>query len=320
MNGTVGRLRTRVDAFRARGPAELQSLPAVGAEADTVVAVREVSLRFGGLQVLDGVSLDVRQGEIVGLIGPNGAGKTTLFECISGFYRPNAGHVWYRVPDGAPTADEARPTKGGPAYERGQVIDLLSIPPWHRAWLSIGRTFQSCRLFQNLTVFDTLRIAHHRWMNTGTIAGGLGTSASADDEDGVMSSTDELCHQMGLDAYRNRYCAELSYGTLRLVELASMVALRPKFLLLDEPSSGISQKETEELAPLLLQLRDFTGATILIIEHDMPLIMGVSDRIYALATGQVICAGTPDEVQADPEVIESYLGTARYGTVVGGRG
>lgn len=320
MNGTVGRLRTRVDAFRARGPAELQSLPAVGAEADTVVAVREVSLRFGGLQVLDGVSLDVRQGEIVGLIGPNGAGKTTLFECISGFYRPNAGHVWYRVPDGAPAPEEMRPTKGGPAYERGQVIDLLSIPPWHRAWLSIGRTFQSCRLFQNLTVFDTLRIAHHRWMNTGTIAGGLGTSASADDEDGVMSSTDELCHQMGLDAYRNRYCAELSYGTLRLVELASMVALRPKFLLLDEPSSGISQKETEELAPLLLQLRDFTGATILIIEHDMPLIMGVSDRIYALATGQVICAGTPDEVQADPEVIESYLGTARYGTVVGGRG
>ena len=280
-------------------------IPRHGSEADTVLEVQEVTLRFGGLVALDNISLNVREGEIVGLIGPNGAGKTTLFECISGFYHPDRGHVYYRVPEGADGADP------------GRVLDLLHEPPHRRAWLGIGRTFQNCRMFQNLTVFDALRIAQHRWMTTGPVSAGLGTKRSSADEERVFDATDELCQMMGLRAYENKFCAELSYGTLRLVELAAIMALKPKFLLLDEPSSGISQKETERLLPLLRDVRAATGSTILIIEHDMPLIMQLSDHIYAMAAGAVISSGTPDEVQADPGVIESYLGTSRYGTVVG---
>ena len=289
-----------VDAMRATG-----ELPRQGRGADAVLEVLDVTLRFGGLVALDDISLSVHEGEIVGLIGPNGAGKTTLFECISGFYRPDRGHVYYRVPEGAE------------GTEPGRVLDLLGEPPHRRAWLGIGRTFQSCRMFQNLSVFDALRIAQHRWMTTGPVSAGLGTKRSAVDEERVVDATTDLCRMMGLQAYENKFCAELSYGTLRLVELAAIMALKPKFLLLDEPSSGISQKETEQLLPLLRDVRTATGSTILIIEHDMPLIMQLSDHIYAMAAGAVISSGSPDEVQSDPAVIESYLGTSRYGTVVG---
>jgi ABC-type branched-subunit amino acid transport system ATPase component len=202
------------------------------------------------------------------------------------------------------------------ATESGRVIDLMEQPAYRRAWLGIGRTFQSCRLFQNLSVFDTLRIAQHRWMTAGPTSGAVGARRAVDDEEQVAAVADELCQTMGLDAYRNKFCAELSYGTLRLVELACMVAMRPRLLLLDEPSSGISQRETEELAPLLQRLRAATNSTIVIIEHDMPLIMGISDRIYAMEAGEVLMSGSPEQVQADPRVIESYLGTSRYGTVV----
>jgi ABC-type branched-subunit amino acid transport system ATPase component len=276
-----------------------------GQDIESILDVQEVTLRFGGLVALDNISLTVQEGEIVGLIGPNGAGKTTLFECISGFYRPDRGHVYYRVPEGA---------DGG---EPGRVLDLLGEPPHRRAWLGIGRTFQNCRMFQNSTVFDALRIAQHRWMTTGPVSAGLGLKQSATDEERIIDTTAELCRTMGLRPYENKFCAELSYGTLRLVELAAIMALKPRFLLLDEPSSGISQRETEQLLPLLRDVREATSATILIIEHDMPLIMQLSDHIYAMAAGAVISSGTPEEVQADPGVIESYLGTSRYGTVVG---
>ena len=251
-------------------------------------AVEEISLRFGGLQVLDGVSFHVDKGEIVGLIGPNGAGKTTLFDVVSGFHRPASGHIWF---------------KG---------VDLVEERPYRRAWLGLGRTFQTARLFQNETVLDTVKTACHRRMTggavLGTIRGVLATPGSVSAEREVEERARAMINRLGLDDYANKLCSELSYGTLRLTELATMLAMEPELILLDEPSSGIAQRETEALGPLLLELREELGATFLLIEHDMPLIMSVSDRIVALASGQVLAEGTPREIQSNDDVIEAYLG------------
>ena len=255
---------------------------------DPYFEIADISLRFGGLQVLDSVGFTVEHGEIVGLIGPNGAGKTTLFDVISGFHRPAAGHIWF---------------KG---------IDLVEERPYRRAWLGLGRTFQTARLFQNETVLDAVKTACHCRMGGGavygTISAAIGSPGSVRAEAEVDERARTMIGRLGLDDYANKLCSELSYGTLRLTELATIMAMEPELVLLDEPSSGIAQRETEALGPLLLELRDELGATFLLIEHDMPLIMGISDRIVALAAGQVLAEGTPAEVQSNDEVIESYLG------------
>ena len=255
---------------------------------DPYFEIAGISLRFGGLQVLDDVSLTVERGEIVGLIGPNGAGKTTLFDVVSGFHRPAGGHIWF---------------KG---------VDLVEARPYKRAWYGLGRTFQTARLFQNETVLDTVRTACHRRVAggavMGAIRGALATPGSLAAEDEVTERAWTMIRRLGLDDYAGKLCSELSYGTLRLTELATMLAMEPELVLLDEPSSGIAQRETEALGPLLLELRQELGATFLLIEHDMPLIMGISDRIVALAAGQVLAEGTPAEIQENDAVIESYLG------------
>ncbi|MBA3654528.1 MAG: ABC transporter ATP-binding protein [Actinobacteria bacterium] len=255
---------------------------------DSFFEIAGISLRFGGLQVLNDVSFTVEQGEIVGLIGPNGAGKTTLFDVVSGFHKPAGGHIWFKD------------------------VDLVEERPYRRAWLGLGRTFQTARLFQNETVLDTVKTACHRRMGGGalvsTLRGALGTPSSVTAEREVEERAQMMIARLGLDDYSNKLCSELSYGTLRLTELASMLAMEPELVLLDEPSSGIAQRETEALGPLLLELREELGATFLLIEHDMPLIMGISDRIVALASGEILAQGTPAEVQANDQVIESYLG------------
>jgi ABC-type branched-subunit amino acid transport system ATPase component len=255
---------------------------------DSYFEIAGISLRFGGLQVLDDVSLSVDQGEIVGLIGPNGAGKTTLFDVVSGFHRPAGGHIWFKD------------------------VDLVDQRPYKRAWLGLGRTFQTARLFQNETVLDTVKTACHHRMAGGavlsTVRGALATPGSITAEREVEDRARAMVARLGLDDYANKLCSELSYGTLRLTELATILAMEPELVLLDEPSSGIAQRETEALGPLLLELREELGATFLLIEHDMPLIMGISDRIVALAAGQVLAEGTPAEIQANDAVIESYLG------------
>lgn len=247
--------------------------------------VRGMGVSFGGLRALDGVDVDVAPGEIVGLIGPNGAGKTTLFDCISGL-APGEGTV----------AVQGR--------------DVTSLAPHLRAHAGLGRSFQDARLFSSMTVLDTLRVAGERSTKrpasvVGTL---LGLGSSIEEEKAATAKALEVIGQFGLTAYRDKLIGELSTGTRRVVDIAGLMIQRPAVILLDEPSSGIAQREAEALGPMLRRVRDELGCAMLVIEHDMPLLLGLVDRLYALETGRVISSGTPQEVVADPRVIRSYLG------------
>jgi ABC-type branched-subunit amino acid transport system ATPase component len=248
-------------------------------------ATRGASMSFGGLKAVNDVSITVEKGEIVGIIGPNGAGKTTLFDCISGYLTMTGGHIWF---------------KG---------TDVTGERPFNRAWRGIGRTFQTATLFPNLTVYDNVRIACHRNMKVGFWRNLFGTTSSSREELAVSEQVTEIIERMGLTDYAPKVVADLSYGTVRITELACLLAIQPELILLDEPAAGIAQKEVEVLGPLLKKLQGELGATFLFIEHDMPLVMSLSDRIYAMAAGQVIAQGTPEEIQHNPAVLESYLGT-----------
>ena len=257
------------------------------APALSTLSIKEVHLRFGGVAALAGVGFDALPGEVLGIIGPNGAGKTTLFDCISGFRRPDGGSIVF------------------------EGVDLVERPASDRAGLGIGRTFQNARLFRTMPIREVLKAVQHRSMaRSGFFRSVLGMGGARLDEAAVVERADEVLELVGLTAHADKPAMELSTGMLRLCELAAVVALRPRLLLLDEPSSGIAQKETEALGPLLRRLAGYLGATVLLIEHDMPLIMGISDRMVAMAQGQVIAMGTPDEVRNDREVLTSYLGAS----------
>ena len=242
---------------------------------------------FGGIRAVSEVSFDIAPREIVGIIGPNGAGKTTLFDLISGF----------------------TPSESGRVFLGGR--EITEAMPAERAAAGLGRSFQDARLFPELTVHETLAVATERFVKSRSmLAAALRLPQMFDSEQKVALRVDELLELMGLTQYRHSFVRELSTGTRRVVDLACQVAHRPTVILLDEPSSGIAQREVEALAPVLLRLRNEMGASLIVIEHDMPLISSISDRLIALDQGVVVTIGSPSEVLENPEVVESYLGTS----------
>ncbi|MGH8972785.1 MAG: ATP-binding cassette domain-containing protein [Acidimicrobiia bacterium] len=252
-----------------------------------VLECRGVVKRFGGIHAVDGVDLTLLPGEILGLIGQNGAGKTTLFDCISGFLSTEAGTVTLQ----------------------GQ--DVSRWAPYERARAGLGRSFQEALLYPSLTTWETIAVAFERHLaSREMVAAALRLPASYESEADVAARVEGLIELMGLGAFRDKLLGELSSGSRRIVELACILAQDPAVVLLDEPSAGVAQRETEALGPLLRRVQAHTGCSMLVIEHDMPLIAAVSDEVVALELGQVIARGTPTEVLEHPRVIESYLGTS----------
>ncbi len=242
--------------------------------------------RFGGITAVNGVDLELREGEILGLIGQNGAGKTTLFDCVSGFLDVDRGSISLH----------------------GE--DITGMAPHERAVRGLGRSFQEALLFPTLTTAETVAIARERQLlSRSVVASATGQPASRASESQTRADVDALIDLMGLEAFREKLTGELSTGTRRIVELACLLASDPAVIVLDEPSGGVAQKETEALGPLLQRVQEFTGASILVIEHDMPLLSSICDRMVALELGEVIAHGTPAEVLEHPRVVESYLGT-----------
>jgi ABC-type branched-subunit amino acid transport system ATPase component/ABC-type branched-subunit amino acid transport system permease subunit len=256
------------------------------AEAPAILECNGVRKTFGGITAIEDISLTLRDGEILGLIGHNGAGKTTFFDCVSGFL----------------------PTDGGRIRLGG--VDIDSWPAHLRSAAGLGRTFQEARLFPSLTVAETIAVAQERHLaSRDMVAAGLRLPASTDSEADVAAKAEELVEMMGLGAFREKLVGELSTGTRRIVELACVLAQQPGVLLLDEPSGGVAQRETEAMGPLLIRVQQHMGCSILVVEHDMPLLTTICDRMIALELGEVIAEGTPTEVLEHPAVIESYLGT-----------
>jgi ABC-type branched-subunit amino acid transport system ATPase component len=258
----------------------------IAADAPVVLETIAVVKRFGGITAVDEVDLQLREGEILGLIGHNGAGKTTLMDCISGFLEIDGGRIFLR---GEEVSD-------WPAFERARGL--------------LGRSFQDALLYPALTVAETVAVARERHIaSREMVAAAFQLPASYESELAVWDKVDELVELMGLGAFRDKLTGELSTGSRRIVDLACILAQDPKVLMLDEPSGGVAQKETEALAPLLLRVREHTGCSMLVIEHDMPLLSNICDKMVALELGGVIAQGTPKEVLDHPRVIESYLGT-----------
>jgi ABC-type branched-subunit amino acid transport system ATPase component len=261
-----------------------------------LLRAEDIGVRYGGVRALDGVSIEVRDGEVLGLIGPNGAGKTTLFECIAGFNRPATGRITF--------AGE----------------DITSATPEQRAARGLIRSFQDARLFESLTVFQTVLLAQEKRQPSRPLPNVFALPSTRRAERARAEAADALIDTMGLGGYRDRLVSELSTGTRRITELACVLALEPRLLLLDEPSSGIAQREVEALGALLRRIKEVTGCTMLVIEHDMPLIMGLADRIVALDSGRFLAEGSPRQIVEHPEVVRSYLGTGtetvhRSGTI-----
>ncbi len=250
----------------------------------SVLEVRDLAIRFGGLQALQGLNLEVNEYEIVGLIGPNGAGKTTAFNCITGFYQPNTGSVTYRGKD------------------------VTKAPPHVKAAMGFGRTFQNVGMVKSATAIDNLRTAQHAKAGYDVASGLLGTALTGKRERELTAKADAILDLLGLQSIRDKRVGGQSYGTLKLLELGCALATDPDILLLDEPTSGMGPDESDELGERLLALRREFALTMLVIEHHVPLVLRVCDHVYVLNFGRLLAEGKPSVIQTHPEVVAAYLG------------
>jgi branched-chain amino acid transport system ATP-binding protein len=262
--------------------------PGEGADAwsapEALLSVRSVSVRFGGIVALDGVSFDVRRGDICGLIGPNGAGKTTLFNCMSRLY----------------------PFQAGDILLEGRSI--TAVPTHAMAGLGLGRTFQNLAMFKHMNVLDNVMVGAHARTSAGFITSALRLPAVAAEERRVRARAESVMDLLGLGPLAQRPAGSLPFGTQKRVELARALAAEPKLLMLDEPAAGLNHEELQALAELIRDIRDRLQVTVLLVEHHMGLVMGLCDHIVALNFGRKIAEGTAAQVQGHPEVIDAYLG------------
>ena len=251
-----------------------------------ILEVKDLSMRFGGLLAVDGVQLALKPKEIFAIIGPNGAGKTTVFNCISGFYKPTTGQITL---EGQPIAKLGSHS----VAQRGVV-----------------RTFQNVRLFKRMTALENLLVAQHRRTSASVLGGLFNTKAYRQSEHDAMERALHWLDFMGLREFANREAGNLAYGHQRRLEIARCMITGPKVLMLDEPAAGLNPQEKKDLQSLIDRLRNEYGVAVLLIEHDMGLVMGVSERILVMEYGKPIAEGTPEEVRNNERVIKAYLGEA----------